>query len=269
MNRFTSRLLVLTFIIGLLSLGVSVALADLPTVSNEADCANYYNPYIATPIGDGLYECSPDNSTPPPTDDGPCSLPTGDVGAASACDPCGGIAGEVSANACDPCSLPTGDVGAASACDPCSHVGGEVGAAGDPPVNNCNPPVVNNPAPANSPAQPGNPGEISFNDSDLGVALVQTQDANGAYVLEVFDMHNHTSNGNFMFSITQDDLAPFVGNPPAANTLLHAEGHVAVYVLSTGEIQMNVGPDSEGKIHVKIFNGIPWTHVYGYVIEPA
>jgi hypothetical protein len=256
MNRSNNRLIVFILVSAIIATFASVVSADpgYPIVNNESDCAAQYPGTIAVSIGDGDYECQPDPNYVPPTTNppNPCSLPTGDVGA----------------NACDPCSHVGGDVNAASACNPCGGIAGEVGAAGDP-TPNCNPPVVNNPAPANPPAQPGNPGEISFNDSDLGVALVQTQDANGAHVLEVYDMHNHTSNGNFMFSITQDDLAPFAGNPPAANTLLHAEGHVAVYVLSTGEIQMNVGPDSEGKIHVKIFDGIPWTHVYGYVIEPA
>jgi hypothetical protein len=37
--------------------------------------------------------------------------------------------------------------------------------------------------------------------------------------------------------------------------------------LTTGEIQVNAGPDSEGKMHVKILDGIPWTKVYGYTVD--
>ena len=104
--------------------------------------------------------------------------------------------------------------------------------------------VVTAPAPTPEPIKQG----ISFNDSDLGVVLYQEEDADGNPTLAVYDMINDGANGSYMFTISQDDLAPFVNNAPAENTLLNAGGHVAVYVLTTGELQINVGPDSEGKI---------------------
>lgn len=109
---------------------------------------------------------------------------------------------------------------------------------------------------------------VSFNDSDLGVSLFVSQDASGRPMLQVYETLNNDTNGDFAMTITQDDLAPFVGALPAENTMLKSQGHVRIFVLTTGEISILVGPDSEGKVHVKIFDGIPWSNVYGYTIDP-
>ncbi len=111
--------------------------------------------------------------------------------------------------------------------------------------------------------------DVSFNDTDLGVTLFKSVDANGQAQMDLYNVQTGTNTSTYMFSITQEDIAPYIENLPAKNTLL-ASGHgVSVYVLTTGEIQINAGPDKEGKIHVKIFNGIPWTQVYGYTIDPV
>ncbi len=109
---------------------------------------------------------------------------------------------------------------------------------------------------------------VSFNDTDLGVALFKSEDANGDQQMDLYRVDSGTTNSTYLFSITQEDLAPYATEHPTVNTLLASADGVAVYVLTTGEIQVNAGPDAEGKIHVKIFNGIPWTHVYGYTIDP-
>jgi hypothetical protein len=108
---------------------------------------------------------------------------------------------------------------------------------------------------------------VSFNDSDLGVALFKSEDANGQQQMDLFNIQDGTTNGKYMFSVTQKDIAPYMTAHPEKNTLLASGNGVAVYVLTTGEIQVNAGPDAEGKYHVKIFDGIPWTHVYGYTID--
>lgn len=110
---------------------------------------------------------------------------------------------------------------------------------------------------------------VQFNDSDLAVSLFKIENEDGTTALDFYDMTNNASQGEFLFSLTPDILAPFIGNPPAENTALFEGGHLGVYVLTTGEIQVNVGPDSEGKIHVKIFDALPWTHFYGYTIDPV
>ncbi len=156
-----------------------------------------------------------------------------------------------------------------------------------PPVDSCNDvqqpfpfrtpatacvetPVVEEPAPAPAVATPAPVNyeeNVSFNDTDLGVSLFKSEDANGNQQMDLYHTDTGSSTSSYLFSITQEDIAPFVAEHPAENTLLASAEGVQVYVLTTGEIQINAGPDAEGKTHVKIFDGIPWTHVYGYTID--
>lgn len=50
------------------------------------------------------------------------------------------------------------------------------------------------------------------------------------------------------------------------NTLIGQSwrGYIKVYLLTTGEYQVNIGPDREGKVRVVIFNGVNATTAYGY-----
>jgi hypothetical protein len=103
----------------------------------------------------------------------------------------------------------------------------------------------------------------------LGVALFKSTDAEGNPKIDFYRLATGTTTSTFLFSVTQADVAPYLTDHPAVNTLIASADGVSVYVLTTGEIQVNAGPDAEGKIHVKIFNGIPWTQVYGYTIDPV
>lgn len=75
--------------------------------------------------------------------------------------------------------------------------------------------------------------------------------------------------GIAVVSLTADDLAA-LPETPDENTLIAVGtettywGDVNVYQLTTGEIQVNVGPDAEGKVRVTIYDAIPPTRVYGY-----
>lgn len=109
---------------------------------------------------------------------------------------------------------------------------------------------------------------VSFNDTDLGVILYKSQDEAGNLQMDVYSLTTGGIQSSYLFTITQSDLAPFANQKPAANTLLASAGGVSVYVLTTGEIQVSAGPDAEGKYHVKVLNGIPWTAVYGFTIDP-
>ncbi len=105
--------------------------------------------------------------------------------------------------------------------------------------------------------------------NDLDIQIFNAADDNGEPALHIYDINNE-GNGTLALEITQDIIAPYVDNPPSENTaLLTSEnGKVTLYILDTGELQINSGPDSEGKIHVLIFDGIPPTNIYGYVIDP-
>lgn len=80
---------------------------------------------------------------------------------------------------------------------------------------------------------------------------------------------NSDGDGYYVFSITEDDVAAYADNPPAVNTLIKQsdDGYFSLYVLTTGEFQINIGPDEEGKTYVIIFDGLSPNNVYGYTIE--
>ena len=108
---------------------------------------------------------------------------------------------------------------------------------------------------------------VSFNDSDVGVVLYKVQETHSDISMDVYGLKNKGTTSTYLFTITQAQLAPYAKQHPAENTLLAEADGVSVYILTTGEIQINAGPDSEGKMHVKILDGIPWTKIYGYTID--
>ena len=58
---------------------------------------------------------------------------------------------------------------------------------------------------------------------------------------------------------------------PEENLLIaqSEDGTVALYKLTTGEYQVNAGPDADGYVYVLIWTGIPAEDVYtrGYYVE--
>lgn len=115
----------------------------------------------------------------------------------------------------------------------------------------------------------GNNLPINEGNSENEVAVYNATDDNGDPSLHIYNI-NDEGNGTLALAITQDIIAPYIDNPPAENTelLTSADGKVTLYILDTGELQINSGPDAEGKIHVIILDGIPPTNIYGYVIDP-
>lgn len=77
---------------------------------------------------------------------------------------------------------------------------------------------------------------------------------------------DENSNGILAFSLTPAALAEWDAMDVAENTLIaqNADGTVSFYKLTTGEYQLNVGPDADGKVEVTIFDGFPATNIYGY-----
>ncbi|MDZ4769622.1 MAG: hypothetical protein SGJ24_10865 [Chloroflexota bacterium] len=60
--------------------------------------------------------------------------------------------------------------------------------------------------------------------------------------------------------VTNSELAKLPANPEQ-NMLVKERGVIALYKLTTGEYQVNVGPDAEGKIYVVNFDGCPAENV--------
>ncbi len=107
---------------------------------------------------------------------------------------------------------------------------------------------------------------ISASVGTTEVNIFVVQDANGNTALNVYDI-DENGNGVYQFTISDEDLAPFIASPPTTNTLIKSGSNIALYALTSGEFQINAGPDAEGKTYVIIFDGLPPSNVYGYVIE--
>ncbi|MCB9449909.1 MAG: hypothetical protein H6672_00625 [Anaerolineaceae bacterium] len=110
---------------------------------------------------------------------------------------------------------------------------------------------------------------LNWNQGDLLAVAYSGTDSSGAPAMHVYRVNND-SQGVFLFSITQADLAPYQNAPPpASNTLLKTFGDVALYRLVSGEFALVIGPDAEGKNWQMIFDGIPWTTLHYAHFDPG
>jgi hypothetical protein len=111
-------------------------------------------------------------------------------------------------------------------------------------------------------------GDSLNSNGKLEAQIFNAEDDNGDPILHVYEI-NDEGEGEFSFAITQADLAPFIDNPPANNTEIKssASGKVTLYVLDTGEFQINIGPDEDGNVYVTIFTGLPPTNIYSYTFN--
>jgi hypothetical protein len=70
-----------------------------------------------------------------------------------------------------------------------------------------------------------------------------------------------TGEGTQVLSVTNSEIRKVVRKTPtpAKNTLIKSssDGKYALYLLTTGEYQVNIGPDIEGKVEVTIWTGMP------------
>jgi len=75
--------------------------------------------------------------------------------------------------------------------------------------------------------------------------------------------------GSLVATVRQPDLQ-LIDALPSVDTLAQSysgwpcEAPVEFYVLTTGEYQVNIGPDGEGKVSVMVFSGLPPTGTYFY-----
>lgn len=75
------------------------------------------------------------------------------------------------------------------------------------------------------------------------------------------------ADGNWDTAISLTDLQlDAYAATPAKNTLIASKGDLSLYKLTSGEWQINAGPDSEGKVHVVVFDsGFGSTHAFTYI----
>ncbi len=89
--------------------------------------------------------------------------------------------------------------------------------------------------------------------------------ADNGTAIDVF-MVDGSSEGQFLFTVNAADFGSYLTNPPAQNMLIKQVGDVSVYVLTTGEVQVNYGPDAEGKSYVIIMSDIGGGSPHGYTL---
>lgn len=67
--------------------------------------------------------------------------------------------------------------------------------------------------------------------------------------------------GRRYIRVFNDELAEYP-EFPEQNTLIEERGVIALYKLTSGEYQVNVGPDADNKVYVINFTGCPAENVY-------
>jgi hypothetical protein len=83
--------------------------------------------------------------------------------------------------------------------------------------------------------------------------------------IDIFLYESQSYISNF---ITNEDIAAYLENPPSENVLIRSEGLVSVYILTTGEIQFNLGPDAEGKTYTIRIDDLAGTNLEAEYFDP-
>jgi hypothetical protein len=107
--------------------------------------------------------------------------------------------------------------------------------------------------------------EAVFTDSRLNdygaIGALYASDNEGIQIYGI----DKSSSGWLAAQISTSALANLPAKPDENILVAGSEdGRFTLYKLTTGEYQANIGPDSNGKVQVTIFDNVPATHVYGY-----
>lgn len=108
-------------------------------------------------------------------------------------------------------------------------------------------------------------GRLNLNAGDLINVLYAGTDAQGKPAIDVYtvDGERGVYFGEFEYTLFE----PYLDTPPAANTRIATVNKSTLYALSSGEFQINIGPDAEGKYGVVIFRGLPPTSARRSILE--
>ncbi len=129
------------------------------------------------------------------------------------------------------------------------------------------------PAPALQTVHACNPCECE-NDRRLNCLgnefyAVYTREARGTCTIDVFLINKQArGTGRPAFRLTAAEQAK-LPEKPAQNLLVNEYYEVALYKLTTGEYQVNAGPDENGKVYVVRFVGCPAQDVSEEVFVPG
>lgn len=86
--------------------------------------------------------------------------------------------------------------------------------------------------------------------------LYYRYDRNGDCYFETYLIVPEREQGRFAFRVTAAELAKLPASVEE-NTLIKQRFGIAMYQLTSGEFQVNAGPNAEGKVYVIKFRGCP------------
>lgn len=111
-----------------------------------------------------------------------------------------------------------------------------------------------------SPSQPAD-GRLNLGSGDLIDVIYQGSDGSGQPILTVWAV-DEDSRGIYVGAFENALFAPYLEAAPDENTLLGKISQTSLYALTTGEFQLVVGPDAEGKSYTTVLVGLPVRSVY-------
>ena len=91
-------------------------------------------------------------------------------------------------------------------------------------------------------------------------------DSNGRPEFYIYSVSDEGGKGDLLATIPYNDIEDFLDTPPEQNTLIMRQGPVVSYVLTSGEFQFNIGPDTEGREWAIVLNLFPTRLVDGYEV---
>lgn len=116
------------------------------------------------------------------------------------------------------------------------------------------PPANPTPEPARLKPELPRDSRLNFKTGDLTAVVYRNADQQGAPALVIYGV-NEFSRGYLLCTITNDDLAALGEKTPDKNTLIKAcSENVKVYMLTTGEIQINI--TERNKVFVTVFDSL-------------
>jgi hypothetical protein len=102
---------------------------------------------------------------------------------------------------------------------------------------------------------------LNYANGDLINVLYRSTDSAGKGSVVVYSLDANSKGvyeGRFAYALFE----PYLGNPPARNTLLGTIDQSSLYALTSGEFQIVVTDPLEGKTYTTIFTAFPITGVY-------
>jgi hypothetical protein len=101
----------------------------------------------------------------------------------------------------------------------------------------------------------------------LNAAIYSRTGAGGDPQLHIYCI-NDQGQGYFGMVISGADVNGFAAHP-ASNTLVKTSSacNLSFYILTTGEYQINIGPDDEGKVTAMVFTGLGGGDAHFYSFE--